>query len=110
MRGSEFSIATINDSNSICSFSTTATSYCLVPVCCGPGHGAQATLANSYREGRYSEVYRDMSDNEGGMARFFKQFSFPGGIGSHCTLRCRNETVLRPSSRAALVRMIVKSF
>jgi xylulose-5-phosphate/fructose-6-phosphate phosphoketolase len=51
----------------------------------GPGHGAPATLANSYLEGRYSEVYRDMSESEAGMARFFKQFSFPGGIGSHCT-------------------------
>jgi xylulose-5-phosphate/fructose-6-phosphate phosphoketolase len=51
----------------------------------GPGHGAPATLANSYLEGRYSEVYREMSENEEGMARFFKQFSFPGGIGSHCT-------------------------
>ncbi|HEY0263112.1 MAG TPA: phosphoketolase family protein [Granulicella sp.] len=51
----------------------------------GPGHGAPATLANSYLEGVYSEVYPDKSRDEAGMQRFFKQFSFPGGIGSHCT-------------------------
>jgi len=51
----------------------------------GPGHGAPATLANSYLEGVYSEVYPDKSRDIGGMLRFFRQFSFPGGIGSHCT-------------------------
>ncbi len=51
----------------------------------GPGHGAPATLANSYLEGTYSEVYPDKSEDAEGMSRFFKQFSFPGGIGSHCT-------------------------
>ncbi len=51
----------------------------------GPGHGAPATLSNSYLEGVYSEVYPDMSQDVEGMQRFFKQFSFPGGIGSHCT-------------------------
>jgi xylulose-5-phosphate/fructose-6-phosphate phosphoketolase len=51
----------------------------------GPGHGAPATLANSYLEGRYSEVYPDKSRDEAGLLNFFKQFSFPGGIGSHCT-------------------------
>ncbi|KAL0478472.1 fructose-6-phosphate phosphoketolase [Acrasis kona] len=51
----------------------------------GPGHGAPATLANSYLEGYYSEVYPDKSCDEVGMLKFFKQFSFPGGIGSHCT-------------------------
>ncbi|MGD0888781.1 MAG: phosphoketolase family protein [Acidobacteriaceae bacterium] len=51
----------------------------------GPGHGAPATLANSYLEGVYSEVYPDKSQDMAGMQRFFKQFSFPGGIGSHCT-------------------------
>ena len=51
----------------------------------GPGHGAPAVLANSYLEGVYSEVYPDRSQDEGGMKEFFKQFSFPGGIGSHCT-------------------------
>lgn len=51
----------------------------------GPGHGAPATLANCYLEGYYSEIYPDKSRDEAGMLRFFKQFSFPGGIGSHCT-------------------------
>jgi xylulose-5-phosphate/fructose-6-phosphate phosphoketolase len=51
----------------------------------GPGHGAAAVLANSYLEGRYSEVYPDVSEDEAGMRRLFKRFSFPGGIGSHCT-------------------------
>ena len=51
----------------------------------GPGHGAPATLSNSYLEGVYSEVYPDKSRDEAGMLKFFKQFSFPGGIGSHCT-------------------------
>ncbi len=51
----------------------------------GPGHGAPATLSNSYLEGVYSEVYPDKSEDVEGMRKFFKQFSFPGGIGSHCT-------------------------
>ena len=51
----------------------------------GPGHGAPATLANAYLEGRYSEVYPDKSEDLEGLRKFFKQFSFPGGIGSHCT-------------------------
>jgi len=51
----------------------------------GPGHGAPATLANCYLEGHYSEVYPDRSLDEAGLLRLFRQFSFPGGIGSHCT-------------------------
>ena len=51
----------------------------------GPGHGAPATLANCYLEGHYSEIYPDKSRDEAGLLRFFQQFSFPGGIGSHCT-------------------------
>jgi len=51
----------------------------------GPGHGAPATLANSYLEGYYSEIYPDKSRDEAGLLKFFRQFSFPGGIGSHCT-------------------------
>ncbi len=51
----------------------------------GPGHGAPAMLANAYLEGTYSETYPECSRDERGLARFFKQFSFPGGIGSHCT-------------------------
>jgi xylulose-5-phosphate/fructose-6-phosphate phosphoketolase len=51
----------------------------------GPGHGAPATLSNAYLEGTYSEIYPDKSEDEEGMRKFFKEFSFPGGIGSHCT-------------------------
>ncbi|MBV8293311.1 MAG: phosphoketolase, partial [Mycobacterium sp.] len=51
----------------------------------GPGHGAPALLSNAYLEGTYSEVYPDKSQDVDGLRRFFKQFSFPGGIGSHCT-------------------------
>jgi xylulose-5-phosphate/fructose-6-phosphate phosphoketolase len=51
----------------------------------GPGHGAPATLSNAYLDGTYSEVYPDKSQDEAGMRKFFRQFSFPGGIGSHCT-------------------------
>ena len=51
----------------------------------GPGHGAPATLANGYLEGTYSEVYPDKSQDLAGMRKFMRQFSFPGGIGSHCT-------------------------
>ncbi len=51
----------------------------------GPGHGAPGVLAPVYLEGTYSEVYPDKSEDDAGMRRFFKDFSFPGGIGSHCT-------------------------
>ncbi|MGA8568982.1 MAG: phosphoketolase family protein [Candidatus Binataceae bacterium] len=51
----------------------------------GPGHGAPALLSNAYLEGTYSEIYPDKSQDVAGMERFFKQFSFPGGIGSHAT-------------------------
>ncbi len=49
----------------------------------GPGHGGPALVANAYLEGTYSEVYPNVSANEAGMKRLFKQFSFPGGIPSH---------------------------
>lgn len=51
----------------------------------GPGHGAPAVLSQAYLEGTYSEVYPDKSEDVEGMRKFFKQFSFPGGIGSHST-------------------------
>ena len=51
----------------------------------GPGHGAPTVLSQGYLEGTYSEVYPDKSEDLAGMQRFFKQFSFPGGIGSHAT-------------------------
>ncbi|NOS79476.1 MAG: phosphoketolase family protein [Nitrospira sp.] len=49
----------------------------------GPGHGGPGLVANAYLEGTYSEVYPDVSQDEQGMKRLFKQFSFPGGIPSH---------------------------
>ena len=51
----------------------------------GAGHGAPGFLGPCYLEGSYSEVYPDKSEDEEGLTKFFKQFSFPGGIGSHCT-------------------------
>ncbi|MBT8443236.1 MAG: phosphoketolase family protein, partial [Gammaproteobacteria bacterium] len=49
----------------------------------GPGHGGPGLVANTYLEGVYSEVYPNISQDEDGMKRLFKQFSFPGGIPSH---------------------------
>ncbi|KAF5233877.1 hypothetical protein FAUST_7910 [Fusarium austroamericanum] len=51
----------------------------------GPGHGAPAVLSQSYLEGVYTEVYPDKTLDDEGMQKFFKSFSFPGGIGSHAT-------------------------
>jgi xylulose-5-phosphate/fructose-6-phosphate phosphoketolase len=51
----------------------------------GPGHGGPATVANAYLEGTYSEVYPEVTRDEAGLRRLFRQFSFPGGIGSHVT-------------------------
>jgi xylulose-5-phosphate/fructose-6-phosphate phosphoketolase len=51
----------------------------------GPGHGAPGVLAPVYLEGTYSEVYPNKGQDEDGLRQFFKEFSFPGGIGSHCT-------------------------
>jgi xylulose-5-phosphate/fructose-6-phosphate phosphoketolase len=51
----------------------------------GPGHGAPGVLGPVYLEGTYSEIYPDKSEDEEGMQKFFKQFSFPGQIGSHVT-------------------------
>jgi xylulose-5-phosphate/fructose-6-phosphate phosphoketolase len=51
----------------------------------GPGHGAPGVLGPTYLEGTYSEIYPEKSQDIEGLREFFKQFSFPGGIGSHCT-------------------------
>ncbi|MGQ9830173.1 MAG: phosphoketolase family protein [Thermochromatium sp.] len=51
----------------------------------GPGHGAPGVLAPVYLEGTYSEIYPNKGEDVEGLKAFFKQFSFPGGIGSHCT-------------------------
>lgn len=49
----------------------------------GPGHGGPGLVANTYLEGSYSDLYPDISQDEPGMKKLFKQFSFPGGIPSH---------------------------
>lgn len=49
----------------------------------GPGHGGNAIVSHTYMEGTYSEVYPQVSENEAGLQKLFKQFSFPGGISSH---------------------------
>jgi xylulose-5-phosphate/fructose-6-phosphate phosphoketolase len=49
----------------------------------GPGHGGPAIVGNTYLEGTYSEIYPDVSQDEAGLKKLFKQFSFPGGISSH---------------------------
>ncbi len=51
----------------------------------GPGHGAPGVLGPAYLEGTYSEVYPEKSLDVDGLRQFFQEFSFPGGIGSHCT-------------------------
>ena len=51
----------------------------------GPGHGAPGVLGPVYLEGTYSEIYPSKSEDVEGMRTFFREFSFPGGIGSHCT-------------------------
>jgi xylulose-5-phosphate/fructose-6-phosphate phosphoketolase len=49
----------------------------------GPGHGGPANVANAYLEGTYGELYPDVSRDEAGLRKLFRQFSFPGGIPSH---------------------------
>ena len=50
----------------------------------GPGHGGNFMIANTYLEGTYSEIYPNISQDEEGMQKLFKQFSFPCGVPSHC--------------------------
>src|SRR5205823_12041489 len=50
---------------------------------CGPGHGGPGMVANTYLEGTYTEFYSSVQQDEEGMRKLFKQFSFPGGIPSH---------------------------
>lgn len=54
----------------------------------GPGHGGPALVGNTYLEGTYSEVYPDITQDEAGLKKLFKQFSFPGGIPSHVSPEC----------------------
>ena len=50
----------------------------------GPGHGGNFFIANDYIDGSYSEIYPNITEDEAGMRKLFKQFSFPGGVPSHC--------------------------
>ncbi|MCI9280441.1 MAG: phosphoketolase family protein [Bacilli bacterium] len=52
---------------------------------CGPGHGGQALVSNTYLEGSYTEFYPDITEDLEGLKKLCKQFSFPSGIGSHAT-------------------------
>ena len=54
----------------------------------GPGHGGPALVGNTYLEGTYSEVYPEIGENEAGLQKLFRQFSFPGGIPSHVSPEC----------------------
>jgi xylulose-5-phosphate/fructose-6-phosphate phosphoketolase len=54
----------------------------------GPGHGGPALVGNTYLEGTYSEIYPDITQDESGLKKLFKQFSFPGGIPSHVSPEC----------------------
>ena len=54
----------------------------------GPGHGGPAVVGNTYLEGTYSEIYPEISQDEAGLQKLFKQFSFPGGIPSHASPEC----------------------
>jgi xylulose-5-phosphate/fructose-6-phosphate phosphoketolase len=54
----------------------------------GPGHGGPALVGNTYLEGTYSEIYPEITQDESGLKKLFKQFSFPGGIPSHVSPEC----------------------
>jgi xylulose-5-phosphate/fructose-6-phosphate phosphoketolase len=54
----------------------------------GPGHGGPALVGNTYLEGTYSEIYPNIGQDEAGLQKLFKQFSFPGGIPSHVSPEC----------------------
>jgi xylulose-5-phosphate/fructose-6-phosphate phosphoketolase len=54
----------------------------------GPGHGGPAVVGNTYLEGTYSEIYPNISQDEAGLQKLFKQFSFSGGIPSHASPEC----------------------
>ena len=49
----------------------------------GPGHGGQVMVSNAYLDGSYTEIYPEVTEDETGMQKLFKRFSFPGGIASH---------------------------
>jgi xylulose-5-phosphate/fructose-6-phosphate phosphoketolase len=57
-----------------------------------PGHGGQAVVGNAYLESTYSDIYPNISQDEAGLQKLFKQFSFPGGIPSHGSPECPGST------------------
>ena len=67
----------------------------------GPGHGGPGMVANTYLEGTYTEVYPGITQDAAGMARLFRQFSFPGGIPSHVGA---GDARLHPRGRRARLR------
>ena len=64
----------------------------------GPGHGGPAVVANAYLEGTYSEIYPDVSQDEAGLRKLFRQFSFPGGIPATCRRSARARSTKAASS------------
>ncbi len=65
----------------------------------GPGHGGAAIVGNVYLEGTWSEVYPNVTQDEAGLKKLFKQFSFPGGISSHAR-RPRRDRFTKAASSA----------
>ena len=68
----------------------------------GPGHGGNFFIANDYLDGSYSEIYPNITQDEKGLQKLFKQFSFPGGVPSHCA----PETQV-PSMKAASLAILL---
>ena len=66
----------------------------------GPGHGGPAVVANVYLEGTYSEVYPEITRDEDGLRKLFRQFSFPGGIPSHVVAGATRAASTRGASSA----------
>jgi hypothetical protein len=73
---------------------------------CGPGHAGPGMVANAYLEGTYCEIYPSISQDEEGMRKLFRQFSFPGGIPSHAAPETPGSTAaaLSPVANPARVR------
>ena len=76
----------------------------------GPGHGGPALVANTYLEGTYSEIYPEISQDERGMRRLFKQFSFPGGIPSHVSPEVARLDPRRRRARISLMHAYGAAF
>jgi len=79
-------------------------------VISGPGHGAPGLISNFYLEGVWSETYGNTPENKEGLQRFFKQFSFPGGHGSHMTPEVSSQLLLHSSLVAAPLKNLGLGF